>query len=192
MVSREEEIIETLKRIERSLRVEEGFFIYVSKPYLQDIEDLLRKRGISYEVFKTMMLDLFEIQLKINVQQAQIFEELKAYIVNTGLPVHVSRMRLPMTGMITNVVYPMKENDYDYLVIDLGTARTDAVFNIPGTSFTVKKLTALNPVKIRFNDITKPQIELEEGDVFDFEFTRFYLTNEAEDARLIIFIGRRI
>ncbi|MEM2272539.1 MAG: hypothetical protein QXP56_07735 [Archaeoglobaceae archaeon] len=188
---KEDEIVRLLERIEKALRVEEGYFIYVAKNQLATIEGILKDYGISYKIYETMMLDLYEIQLT-SLKNTQIFDEIKAEIVNKGIPAHTSRMRLPMTGMITNVVYPMKENDYDYLVIDLGTARTDAVFNVSGTSFTVKKLTALNPVKIRFNDITKPQIELEEGDVFDFEFTRFYLTNEAEDARLIVFIGRRI
>ncbi|MEM3896170.1 MAG: hypothetical protein QW763_02760 [Archaeoglobaceae archaeon] len=187
---KEDEMIELLRRIEKALRVEEGYFIYVAKSQLTTIENILKDYGIIYKIYETMMLDLYEIHLTL--KNPQVFDEIKSEVINKGIPAHVSRMRLPMTGMITNYMYALKENDYDYLVIDLGTARTDAVFNISGTSFTVKKLTALNPVKIRFNDITKPQIELEEGDVFDFEFTRFYLTNEAEDARLIIFIGRRI
>lgn len=188
---KEDEIVKLLERIEKALRVEEGYFIYVAKSQLTTIENILKDYGINYKIYETMMLDLYEIQLIL--KNPQIFDEIKTEIINKGIPAHVSRMRLPMTGMITNYMYALKENDYDYLVIDLGTARTDELFEIAGTSFTVKKLTATNPVKVKFNDVTKQAVELEDGDIFDFEFKRFYLSNTAEaNAVLAIFIGRRI
>ncbi len=82
-----------------------------------------------------------------------------------------------------------QENDYDYVEIDLGTARTDAALGLSGTSLTVKDLTGT--ASVRFNSTTKPLVPLAKGEVYQVRFAEVYLTNAAQDGQsLKLFVGR--
>ena len=89
------------------------------------------------------------------------------------------------------------ENDYKYLTIDLTTARTDAVFEISGSSLTVKDLGGAD-WSIKFIDTNHdaiPSTDLVKGDMFMLEFNRFYITNAAAPAGTApvkLYIGRRV
>jgi hypothetical protein len=85
----------------------------------------------------------------------------------------------------------VQENDYTYVEIDLGTARTDVALGLSGTSLTVKDLTTGASVSAKFNSTTKPAVPLAKGEVYQLKFTEVYLTNTAQAGyTLKLFIGK--
>lgn len=93
------------------------------------------------------------------------------------------------TRKARRVVSADYENDYDYVEIDLGTARVDAALGLSGTSLVVKDLTGT--ASIRFNSVAKPLVPLAKGEVYRIKFTEIYLTNTAQAGQsLKLFIGK--
>jgi len=90
-------------------------------------------------------------------------------------------------------IYP-GENDYKWREIDLTAARTNAKIFDEGISLTVVRV-GTGTWSIKFNSVENDSIdsaELSDGDVFELEFSKVYMTNTSQTVtNPIFYLGRR-
>jgi hypothetical protein len=86
------------------------------------------------------------------------------------------------------------ENDYKWREIDLTAARTDEKIFDEGISLTVVRV-GTGTWSIKFNSVENDSIdsaELSDGDVFELEFSKVFMTNTSQTVtNPIFYLGRR-